>query len=217
MGISAENQKKIFTPFFTTKGAYSQNNSGLAGAGLGLSVTYQIIKSHKGTISFESDEGKGTTFIIILPMEEEYLPGKVKDYELLYNKNISDRAADLKILIVDDKKDVTGTLFDMLEVLGYKDITVLNSSGEVLPLIKKNKYDVLFLDIFMPDISGEKIFDELKDNEDLAIIILTGKIEDKSKYLNEKKAFGFVGKPFSLNDIFQILNKVVEDKVNRRN
>ncbi|MBI4651467.1 hypothetical protein HY745_09345 [Candidatus Desantisbacteria bacterium] len=59
-GIKEENRSKIFEPFFTTKEA-------LGGTGLGLSVCYQIIEEHKGSIEFKSEVGKGTTFIITLP------------------------------------------------------------------------------------------------------------------------------------------------------
>ena len=61
-GISKENLEKVFDPFFTTKDAGK-------GTGLGLSVTYGIIDRHNGTIDVESEVGKGTTFIIKLPVE----------------------------------------------------------------------------------------------------------------------------------------------------
>ena len=62
-GISKENQHNIFNPFFTTK-------SPSGGMGLGLSITYRIIEAHKGAISFESAEGKGTMFKILLPITD---------------------------------------------------------------------------------------------------------------------------------------------------
>jgi signal transduction histidine kinase len=61
MGMSEEVLSKIFTPFFTTKPEGK-------GTGLGLSVVYGIIQEHGGTISAQSAEGKGTTFIITLPV-----------------------------------------------------------------------------------------------------------------------------------------------------
>jgi two-component system NtrC family sensor kinase len=64
MGISPEIQTKIFDPFFTTKGVGK-------GTGLGLSTSYGIIQSHHGNIEVESEEGKGTTFTIILPVSIE--------------------------------------------------------------------------------------------------------------------------------------------------
>jgi two-component system NtrC family sensor kinase len=63
-GISEENRKKIFDPFFTTKPIGE-------GTGLGLSITHGIIVQHHGTINIESAAGKGTTFVITLPIEIE--------------------------------------------------------------------------------------------------------------------------------------------------
>lgn len=61
-GISPENQSKLFTPFFTTKEMGK-------GTGLGLAITYGVVKMHSGDISVESEEGKGTTFSISIPLE----------------------------------------------------------------------------------------------------------------------------------------------------
>jgi len=66
IGISKENLPKIFDPGFTTKG------SGV-GTGLGLSISYKIIENHKGEMRVESEQGKGSTFTIILPMNLEDL------------------------------------------------------------------------------------------------------------------------------------------------
>ncbi|GAI01278.1 unnamed protein product, partial [marine sediment metagenome] len=60
-GISEENQRKLFTPFFTTKGKGK-------GVGLGLAVAYGIIQRHYGRIEVQSKEGEGTTFTIYLPL-----------------------------------------------------------------------------------------------------------------------------------------------------
>jgi two-component system NtrC family sensor kinase len=63
-GISKENMRKLFTPFFTTKEKGK-------GVGLGLAVAYGIIQRHKGQIEVQSKEGEGTTFIIYLPRHHE--------------------------------------------------------------------------------------------------------------------------------------------------
>jgi two-component system NtrC family sensor kinase len=63
-GITPENMKKLFTPFFTTKGE-------VKGVGLGLAVSYGIVERHGGRIEVESDVGKGSTFTVILPAKQE--------------------------------------------------------------------------------------------------------------------------------------------------
>ena len=65
-GMPQEQKSRVFEPFYTTK----KPGSGLGGTGLGLSVSYGIVENHGGTISVESEEGKGTTFIVSLPVAE---------------------------------------------------------------------------------------------------------------------------------------------------
>ncbi len=75
-GIPVEIQHKIFDPFFTTK------PTGM-GTGLGLSVSYGILKDHDGEIRVESQAGKGSTFTILLPLSRNAeTPGRSRDFPL---------------------------------------------------------------------------------------------------------------------------------------
>lgn len=71
-GINKENLAKIFDPGFTTK-------SRGVGTGLGLSISYKIIKKHKGEIKVQSEVGKGTTFVIVLPIEQKEVAEEIPD------------------------------------------------------------------------------------------------------------------------------------------
>ena len=83
MGMNKEIQKRIFEPFFTTKG----NN----GSGLGLSISYNIILSHKGSMRVESEESEGTSFIVKLPVLENINKSedKVVNYECGFSRKYS--------------------------------------------------------------------------------------------------------------------------------
>ena len=74
IGISKTNLRKVFDPGFTTKGRG-------VGAGLGLSICYQIIQDHRGEIKVESELGKGTTFTIALPADLEEILEQEKNQE----------------------------------------------------------------------------------------------------------------------------------------
>lgn len=67
IGMEKQTKLKIFEPFFTTKKTDEESGTAIAGTGLGLSITYSIIKNHNGKIFVETEKGRGTTFIIMLP------------------------------------------------------------------------------------------------------------------------------------------------------
>jgi two-component system, cell cycle sensor histidine kinase and response regulator CckA len=69
IGMTTDVQRRLFDPFFTTKGA--------RGTGLGLSVSQAIIKGHQGTLTVDSEPGRGTTFIIILPCAPETIDARI--------------------------------------------------------------------------------------------------------------------------------------------
>jgi two-component system cell cycle sensor histidine kinase/response regulator CckA len=71
IGIKKENLRRIFEPFYTTKGSVGKGD--IPGTGLGLSVSYGIVKRHEGTIEVKSQKGKGTTFTVTLPLNEKKL------------------------------------------------------------------------------------------------------------------------------------------------
>jgi signal transduction histidine kinase len=104
VGMTEEVKKRVFDPFFTTKG--------VTNSGLGMSVSYGIIKRHGGEILIESEPGKGTTFIIHLPTgyaEEEVAPKEAPP---------SRGFRQARILVIDDEDSVRDILSRILKTKG---------------------------------------------------------------------------------------------------
>jgi CheY-like chemotaxis protein len=174
-GISPEISDKIFLPFVTGKQSEG-------GTGLGLSVTYSLVKAHDGKIEFESSRDRGTSFNV-------YLPTMLKH-----------RAA--KILVVDDDDAIRELLIEALTM--DQKYLVKEASNGTEALIKLGTYrpDLLILDIFMPEMDGLEVCRSICSEpalSDLKVIITTGH-PDHPK-LDEVVKLGFtniLSKPFDL-------------------
>ncbi|MBP7652140.1 response regulator [Candidatus Dependentiae bacterium] len=206
-GMSRDIQKKIFTPFFTTKGAFANNDLGISGSGLGLSVSYQIIKNHNGTIRVESEEGKGTTFIIAMPIDKKIM-NNAEDNKIQKNAEIGDVGKKLRILFVDDEPLFLKTVEKLFHKIGYENIYIAYSGKEAFEIIKKNELDLVFLDLLLPDMKGEKIYDEIRKlKKDIPIIFMSGQVELNGGILQkEKQAFAYIQKPFDIDKVKIILD-----------
>ena len=137
-GMSDETRRRVLEPFFTTKGA--------RGTGLGLAVSWGIVKRHGGTIEIESTLGLGSVFMIRLPISKgESAPEA--------GAALSRPVRSGRILVIDDEEAVRCVLRDMLTPCGH---TVLEAaSGEAgLALLENEAVDVILTDISMPGMSG---------------------------------------------------------------
>jgi PAS domain S-box-containing protein len=198
-GMKPGVMERIFEPYFTTKKTGE-------GTGMGLSVVHGIIKSHNGDISVASQEGRGTTFDVFLPLSETRDLPKVKAVE-------SVNGGSEHILFVDDEKDLVDMGKQMLEKMGYK-VTVRTSSIEVLEAFRQDpaKFDLVITDQTMPNMTGTQLTRELlKIRPNLPVILCTGFSETVSK--ENYKTLGirsFVMKPIIKNEISKIIREVLE-------
>ena len=151
LGISEENMKRLFQPFFTTKPVGE-------GTGLGLSLSRSIIIEHSGTISVESELNEGATFQIELPITESYPEDEsIESAPLLKTK---ENIKKIYVLIVDDEVTVRHFIKSILDNSDY----VVDTTGdpyEALQKITINDYDVVILDIRMPGMSGQELFEKI--------------------------------------------------------
>ncbi|HYK22327.1 MAG TPA: ATP-binding protein [Pyrinomonadaceae bacterium] len=204
-GMTPEVKQRLFDPFFTTKGK--------AGTGMGLAVSFGIIRRHEGSIEVESEPGRGTTFKISLPKVVPALP-KVEDNNSL-EAPASPSEEKVRVMVVDDETHVREVLIEALEAEGCE--VVAAQSGEIaLALYEQfeGKFDAVFTDIGMPDMSGWELVTEIRDrSKTVPIAIISGWADAISvQTRNAVKADWVVAKPFDINRISSIAQEISQRK-----
>jgi CheY-like chemotaxis protein len=148
-GIPRENVRRIFEPFFTTKSAGK-------GTGLGLSISQAIIAEHEGRIDVESTIGRGTTFIVELPVQRwTAQPGP---------KPVPARAPAThrkRILVVEDEPQIRQLFEDIIHIAGH-DVQTAADGHAALDLIDQQKFDLIISDVKMPESSGAEFYAAIK-------------------------------------------------------
>ncbi len=199
IGMTEEVKKRIFDPFFTTKG--------VTNSGLGMSVSYGIVRRHGGEIMVESEPGKGTTFIIHLPIgygeerPEEKVLKPVKE------------ACSARILVIDDEDSVRDILSRMLKAKGHQ-VVVASDGEEGIERFKNEKFDLVFTDLGMPKISGWAVGKAIKGmNPKVPIAMITGwGIELNRGKMSENGIDLIVSKPFNFDQVIQLVSEAMELK-----
>jgi PAS domain S-box-containing protein len=213
-GISKENIGKLFDPFFTTKDSDE-------GTGLGLSISYGIIKEHGGIIRVESKLGKGTTFIIDLPVLTEVEKTEVDEASKQGTENVTGA----KILVVDDEPNICRVLDRLLTREGHN-VETMSCAQMALEKLNGTKYDLILLDIKMPGMNGIEFYNHLKDiapSLQRKVVCITGDvISAKNKAFLEKAKIPCITKPFAVDELIHRVKlglggKVDNEKANYSN
>ncbi|HXG04263.1 MAG TPA: response regulator [Candidatus Binatia bacterium] len=145
-GMTDEVRRRVFEPFFTSKGPQ--------GTGLGLSVAWGIVQRHGGTIDVQSAPGTGTTFTIRLPIPAE-LPAPPAP------PPAPDTVRGRRVLVVDDEPEVRAVLGDLLREAGCL-VTVAADGAEALALCERERFDLVLSDVSMPGLSGWEVAARLR-------------------------------------------------------
>jgi PAS domain S-box-containing protein len=201
VGMPEAVASNIFDPFFTTKDRGK-------GTGLGLSITFGIIKNHGGHITVYSEEKKGTSIKVYLPVlegqsvpEEEVLP-------LLVSQGTE------TILVVDDEKPILKLAERILSKAGYSVITA-NSGRKAVEIYKKQHKEIalVVLDMIMPEMDGGDVFRSLKEINVKARVVLSSgySISGQAGGIIAEGARGFVQKPFTIYELCGAIRKALGD------
>jgi len=199
-GVPKQDLKTIFEPFYPTKAHHEGRRP--PGTGLGLAISHTIIADHGGQIDAESEAGRGSTFTIWLPLETEGITAKPK--EVAGEINLQD----LRVLVVEDEKDIQAIIQKSLKVKGAM-VESTDRGKKGFKMIKDNRYDVVLLDLQIPDLQGEELLDminKLPAEQQPVKVIITGKatIEDVQE-LKRLQVADILFKPFELEELYMTL------------
>lgn len=201
-GIEEDIKEKIFDPYFTTKEM---------GSGMGLSISYGIIKKLGGTITVESEIGKGAAFHIFLPLSREEVCDQLERPERVSGGSEG-------ILFVDDEEMLVSCVETFLSGLGYR-VFVTVKSIEALEVFRKEpeKFDLIITDQTMPHMKGSELVREIFSlRPDIPVILCSGYTED----INYEKAIAlgcreFLVKPLRMKELSRVIRKVLDRKAGK--
>ena len=209
VGMYPEVRSRIFDPFFTTKGK--------AGVGLGLAVSFGIIRRHSGNIEVESQYGQGTEFRITLPVAK-IAETRLTRRELIVETHEpppiaaavpTNTLSPTRLLVVDDELFVLDLLNEILEC-EHCEVVMAHDGTEALARFREQEFDGVFTDVGMPGMSGWELAREIRQvNKTIPIAIITGWGEIVGS--NEQRAAGVdwvVAKPFTADRIAELVREI---------
>jgi two-component system cell cycle sensor histidine kinase/response regulator CckA len=204
VGIPPDVITKIFEPFFTTKEVGK-------GTGLGLSTVYGIVKQTGGFIFAESEPGRGTSFVIYLPVHEAPASAVVA------RQQAKEASPELwgtgTILLVEDEAMVRAVAERALSRQGYKILTATNGE-EGLEMLEATDepIDLLISDVVMPTMDGPTMARAAREKRPgLPIIFMSGYAEEQLRNSIDLANIGFLPKPFSVQQIGQAAREALAD------
>lgn len=199
IGMAPDVLARLYEPFYSTKPAGK-------GAGLGLATAHRIVGNHHGWLDVHSTPGAGTTFSIYLPA----CPREAAESPAPAPEAQSD--APEQILLVDDEPLVRKLGAAILKRLGYRALTA-STGREALEAYEQHagQIDLVILDLQLPDIGGEKVFQALRDvAPDLPIIYSSGMSDSDFAHLPDAvKPTAFLQKPYLIATMAEVIREAL--------
>ncbi len=200
-GIPKKHLHKIFDPFFTTKEK---------GSGLGLSVTYSIIRKHNGYINVESTEQNGTCFTIYLPATEHTIAAAISHPD---RKDLNGG----RVLVMDDDDMVLDVGMKILGRLGFETVGA-HDGKEAIELYKTARqtgrpFDFVIMDLTVPGGMGGKETITILREFDPTVKAIVSSGYSIDPVMADYRAFGFSGvvaKPYAVEDLKEVIQSIME-------
>ncbi len=199
-GMNEQVRQHLFEPFFTTKETGK-------GTGLGLSTVYGIIKQHDGWIEVESEEGKGSTFRVLLPALPAEIAAMSPD-----TSAAPARGKGETLLLVEDEESLRAALVSILRRFDYRVLDAGNGDeARALWLAHHGAVDLLITDMVMPGkTTGLQLIENLrKDKQDLRAIICSGYLNIQSIPASDR--ISVLAKPFESTVLLRAIRRCLDE------
>ena len=221
IGISEDFMKNLFESFTQADGSYTRKKGG---TGLGLTISKKIIKLFGGNLTVESEEGIGSDFFFSIPLEveldsrnevETYHKRLDTLYEPIYKQETSvDRHKKGRILVVEDDEINRRIILKQLEMDGHTVEVAENGKIGVDQVVKAKAYDIIFMDIQMPVMSGLDAIDAIRKNDKgkkPIIIALTALALKEDRDAIMKHSFDlYITKPIQLQKVSEMVHALLD-------
>jgi len=196
-GMTPETLRHVFEPLFTTK---------RDGTGLGLAVVHQVVKRHEGEIFVESTRGRGTTFHLFLPLatyESERMPPAIAEPS-------PTALSPSRVLLVEDD-DTVGEGLTFLLGLDSIEVEVAENGESAIRAVQDESFDLVILDVGLPDIDGTRVYDEIaRLRPRLPVIFSTGHADrSKVEALLTRPNVAFLHKPYEGATLLSTIRRVM--------
>lgn len=207
-GMALKDKERIFQEFTRLPGAQGEE-----GFGLGLSIVAKLVHLLEGNIRVESTEGKGSSFIVDLPLfpVKGHISGKMESEKVKGADVVSSSNKPLRILLIDDDKIQLNLTSAMLEQKGIIAVCC-EQLEELTEYLRRENFDLLLTDVQMPAINGFDLLTLLRASNipqahTIPVIAVTARSEMKEKDFLQHGFAGYLIKPFTLDDLFAVMNK----------
>ena len=204
-GIPQDRLTRLFEPFFTTKEPGK-------GTGLGLSVSLGIVKDHQGNMNVDSAVGRGTTFWFDLPIVEvaEVGQGVAGPAAAGSASAVPQRAAGLRVLIVDDEAVLRELLSDLLKTAGHQ-VETARDGRAALGLALEGRFDLILSDLKMPGLDGQGLYESVcRERPEMRgrFVFTTGDVvnPDAEGFLQDSGC-PYLSKPFKLETMLAVVDQ----------
>ena len=199
IGIPEHEQQNIFAMYYQVPGTKRA-----VGTGIGLAITQQLVEAMDGTIQVDSELGHGSCFTIELDVA--VIDDSIDETEVTQAPAI----ADLRILLVEDIALNVTVATAMLNKLGHQ-VDATMTGSEALEKFQPGRYDLVLLDIQLPDMTGFDVVDELRRRyfEQLPpLVALTANLINNQQQYQQHGMQSVIGKPLSLDNLRKTLNEI---------